>query len=147
VQSGNVVFNAAERNMGKLAGRLENAIEGRFGFRPRVVLRTAGEMKDVVANDPFAGRPDIAPGKLLVLFLAGAADPEGSARLLAIQSEPEELRLSGRELYAYYPNGIGRAKMSPALIEKALKTPATGRNWNTVTKLLAIAERLEAGRP
>jgi hypothetical protein len=40
----------------------------------------------------------------------------------------------------------GRARISPALIEKTLKAPATGRNWNTVTKLLSIAAGLEAGR-
>jgi uncharacterized protein (DUF1697 family) len=67
VQSGNVVFRAAERNLGKLADRLEEAIESRFGFRARVILRTAEEMRDVAGNNPFAARPDIAPARLLVL--------------------------------------------------------------------------------
>jgi uncharacterized protein (DUF1697 family) len=32
------------------------------------------------------------------------------------------------------------------LIEKTLKTSGTGRNWNTVTKLLEIAKTLEASQ-
>jgi hypothetical protein len=36
--------------------------------------------------------------------------------------------------------------MSWPRIEKALKTWGTGRDWNTVTKLLEIAEALEAAR-
>jgi uncharacterized protein (DUF1697 family) len=34
--------------------------------------------------------------------------------------------------------------MPRAVLEKTLKTPGTGRNWNSVTKLLEMAERLEA---
>ena len=53
------------------------------------------------------------------------------------------MRIDGRELYIYFPDGMGRSKVWPA-IEKALKKSGTGRNWNTVTKLLEMAERLEA---
>jgi len=28
-------------------------------------------------------------------------------------------------------------------MDKMLKTPGTGRNWNSVTKMLEMAERLE----
>jgi len=52
--------------------------------------------------------------------------------------------MEGREVFVYYPNGMGRSKLSAALVEKTLKTPGTGRNWNTVTKLLEMAEKLES---
>ncbi len=52
--------------------------------------------------------------------------------------------MDGRELYIYFPNGMARPKMSWAVLEKTLKTPGTGRNWNSVEKLLEMAERLEA---
>jgi len=54
------------------------------------------------------------------------------------------LHFHGRQAYIYFPDGIARPKLSWALIGKAVKTPATARNWNTVRKLLEIAERLEA---
>jgi len=38
---------------------------------------------------------------------------------------------------------MARANLQPAVIEKTLKKSGTGRNWNTVTKLLEIAEKLE----
>jgi hypothetical protein len=44
----------------------------------------------------------------------------------------------------YFPDGLARPKTSPAAVEKALKVAGTGRNWNIVTKLLALAETLEA---
>ena len=72
-------------------------------------------------------------------------DPREAMRL-EIKVDPEELRIQGHELYIYYPNGMARPKLSWALIEKTLKTPGTGRNWNTVTKLLEIADRLNAAQ-
>ena len=38
-----------------------------------------------------------------------------------------------------YPDGIGDSRVTPTLIERALGTPVTGRNWNTVLRLAAMA--------
>jgi uncharacterized protein (DUF1697 family) len=84
----------------------------------------------------------IEPGKLLVTFLAEDPGAEAWKRVLAIKTAPEELRGGGREIYIYYPNGMGRSKLSWTAVAAQLKTPGTGRNWNTVTSLLEIAESL-----
>ena len=68
VQSGNVVFRADCRDLVKLADQIEIAIERSVGFRPRVILRTAAEMREVVARNPFATRRGIEPNKLTVIF-------------------------------------------------------------------------------
>jgi uncharacterized protein (DUF1697 family) len=146
VQSGNVVFRTKERNLVPLARRIEDGIERGFGFRPGAALRTPSELRNAIAKNPYAGRQNIDPGKLLVTFLSTEPDAEARGNALAIKTFPEELRIDGREVYIYFPNGMGRPKMSWPRIEKALKTWGTGRNWNTVTKLLEIAEALEAAR-
>src|ERR1700684_1843356 len=69
VQSGNVVFRTERKELAPLAQKIEDAIESKFGFRPPVVLRTAAELREVVAKNPFAKRSGIEPGKLLVSFL------------------------------------------------------------------------------
>jgi uncharacterized protein (DUF1697 family) len=145
VQSGNVVFKTEEKGLAVLAKRIEDAIERKFGFRPGVILRSTAELRDVIARNPFAKRSGIDASKLLVTFLAAAPGPEAREEILRIKAGPEELRIGGRELYVYFPDGMGRSKVWPA-IEKALKKAGTGRNWNTVTKLLEIAEKLEASR-
>jgi uncharacterized protein (DUF1697 family) len=161
VQSGNVVFRAKEQNPAQLGKRIEDAIGRQFGFRPGVILRTASEMNDVVARNPFAGRGDVLPGKLLVIFLG--CDPDAAMREAVSALAPpdrsptarsanttrtkrtltgEELWMDGREVFIYFPDGQGRSKLVPAL-ERALKKSGTGRNWNTVTKLVEMAESLE----
>src|SRR5215469_14630058 len=146
IQSGNVVFSAMERDLlrrGGLARRIEDCIEKGYGFRPNVMLRTAAEMRQVIARNPFASRKNIDPAKLVVSFLAEAPGAEDAKRLLEIKVGPEELHVSGRELYIYFPDGQGRSKLPPVL-ERTVKIPATARNWNTVNKLLAMAEALES---
>jgi len=144
VQSGNVIFRTDERYIARLAKRIEDGIERKLGFRPDVILRTATEMREVIARNPFAKRRGIEPSKLLVTFLGSDPGAEAREKILQIKCDPEELRIEGRELYIYFPNGIGRSKLSWAGLEKTLKTPGTARNWNSVTKMLEMAESLEA---
>jgi uncharacterized protein (DUF1697 family) len=133
VQSGNVVFQARDKDLDALARGIEGAIEKSFGFRPSIVLRTLAEMRDAVERNPFAGREGIEPGKLLCVFLGG--EPAGPLKPVT-----EEVHLSRRELYIYFPDGQGKSKLSFTPLGKIAWT---GRNWNTVTKLLEMAASLE----
>jgi uncharacterized protein (DUF1697 family) len=144
LQSGNVVFQTEATDLPKLAKKIEDAIERQFAFRPAVILRTASELRDAIARNPFEKRPGIDPAKLLVAFLAADPAPEALDRLFAIECQPDELRFSGRELYIYFPNGQGRPALKWPHVDKAVKLPYTGRNWNSVTKLLEIAEGIGA---
>lgn len=142
VQSGNVVFSTVRRDLAKLADALESALEERFGFRPSVILRTPPEMKEVIDRNPFADRTGLDPAKLLVLFLASDPGEEARKKVAQMNTAPDELRMEGRELYVYFPDGMGRSKLPWASLGKMLGSVGTGRNWNTVLKLLALAERL-----
>ena len=95
VQSGNVIFSSSEKDLAKLAKRIQDAIEKTVGFRPGVVLRTAAELQAVVARNPFAKRNGIEPGKLLVNFLAADPGKQAREKALAIQIGPEEISRHG----------------------------------------------------
>jgi uncharacterized protein (DUF1697 family) len=142
VQSGNVIFRTDKACAPSLAARIENGVERAFGFRSTVILRTVPEMRNAVSRNPFAQRSGIEPARLAVIFLATDPEVEAAKALAAVKVVSEEAHVVGREVFVYYPNGMARPKLSFTVIEKTLKTPATGRNWNTVTKLLEIAERI-----
>jgi uncharacterized protein (DUF1697 family) len=143
VQSGNVVFGCGTRDLPYAAARVKKAIEQRSGFGPEVIVRTRDEMREVVAANPFAGRRDLEPATLLVTFLEKDPGKQARDKALAIKVHPEELHIVGREMYIYYPAGMGRSKLPAAAIGKALRVTGTARNWNTVTKLLEMAEAWE----
>lgn len=145
VQSGNIIFDINSRSLPKIAQKIEGAIEQELAFRPKVITRTVPEFRQVVAKNPFAGREDIHPSQFLITFLSAEPSSEAREKVLAMNTEPEELHLHGREVYMYFPNGLARPKTSPAAIERALKVSGTGRNWNIVNKLLTLAEQMETG--
>jgi len=144
VQSGNVVFRAKEKNEAQLTRKIQDAIEKKFGFRPGVILRTAEEMRKALAANPFATRPGVEPGKLLVTFLPAPPTGDVEATLASLKKFPEELRLNGRELYIYFPNGAGKSKLPWSQVEKLFNVTGTARNLNSVTKMLEMAEAMES---
>ena len=135
VQSGNVI----SRGRNVPAARIEEALEQRFGFRPAVILRTTEELRDAVARNPFEG---VDPAKLLVYFLADDPGEEAREKVRAMPKTPEEVRVDGREVYIHYPDGMARPKISMTALAKALRVTGTGRNWNTTSKLLELAEAM-----
>ena len=142
VQSGNVVFRTDEKDTALLTKRMEDAIERKFGFRAGVVLRTTAELRDLIAQSPFGKRKGLEPSKLTVTFLACDLTKETCDQVLGIKPEVEEIKLGRRELYIYFPDGMGRSKLT-AVLDRTLKKAGTVRNWNTVTKLLEMAEEMD----
>ena len=82
------------------------------------------------------------PSHLVVMLLAAKPDKDAAKRIAAAYQGVEEIRIAGEEAYVTYPNGIGKSKLTNVFLEKQLGVSGTARNWNTLTKLLAMAEAL-----
>jgi uncharacterized protein (DUF1697 family) len=133
IQSGNVVFSHRAGSLATLERNLEDALAREAGFSVPVMLRTAAEIAAVVANNPY---PNAQPKQLHVVFLAGKPSAAAVRSIDRDKYEPEEFVVAGREVYMHLPNGLGRAKLPPALAK--LQTPGTARNWQTVNKLVEL---------
>jgi uncharacterized protein (DUF1697 family) len=128
IASGNVVAERAGAES-KAKAALEDELKAYAGKPVGVIVRTAAEMAEVVANNPF---PDRSASQTVAIFLDHAPPAEA---LKDVKGQAnEEFHSSAREIYIHYPDGIGRSK---------LRIPAardgTGRNMNTVAKLAAMA--------
>ena len=141
IQSGNVVFTNDETDPAQLASQIEEAFAQKFGFRSQVIVRTASELEETIANSPFQNQPEKESNRVLVLFLTTRPESNTLEDLKKSYSGPEEMYLIGQELFVYYPDGMGRSKLTLPLIEKKLKTAGTGRNWNTVLRLKEMMQR------
>src|SRR4051794_12469517 len=138
LQSGNVLFSTTRKDPARL---IEKALE----LDVKVIVRTIDELRAVIAKNPFEGERN--PSLLQVMFLDDAPSKSAQAALLAAHAGPEEIHFLGRELFLYYPNGSGRSKLTNALIERKLGVRGSARNWNTVTKLLTLADGARASCP
>jgi uncharacterized protein (DUF1697 family) len=99
------------------------------------MVRTAAQWSAIVAANPFREVAVQDPGRLVLMAMKDAPTRAQLDSLLSAHGGPEVIRTDGRQLYLHYVNGIGRSKLTNALIEKHLATRATGRNWNTVRRI------------
>jgi uncharacterized protein (DUF1697 family) len=137
VQSGNIVLTS-RLSPRRLERDLQKQIADGLGVDTPVVVRTRDELADVIARDPLGNVVD-NPKLYQVTFLAEEPSPELAQELTEADVAPERLVLDGRELYTWHPGGIQKSKVDRLRTMKRLPT-GTARNWNTVTKLLELAD-------
>ena len=140
IQSENVVFTSDDADVVRLRRHIEDGFENKFGFHVEVFVRTSAELREIIENNPFQGQPGKESKWVVVMLLAARPDATAQEDLLKTYAGPEELFFTGKEVYIYYPNGIGRSKLSNSLMEKKLKTVGTARNLNTILQLQKLLQ-------
>jgi uncharacterized protein (DUF1697 family) len=138
LQSGNVVLTSS-LSASRLESELEKQLATKLGLEIQVLVRTRNQLADVIKRNPLAKVAD-NPSRYMVSFLSARPSAKVVRELARVDVAPEQIVVSGREIYAWYPNGFQRAKLGKVLSEQRLGVTATARNWNTVTKLLEIAD-------
>jgi uncharacterized protein (DUF1697 family) len=138
IQSGNVVFQSPTVPS---PGAIETAIGERFGLDIAVVIRSHRELTACVTANPFTG---VDLKRLYVVFLAARPDVAAVDRLDPDRSPPDELAVTGSDVYLHLPNGAGRTKLTLDWLERKLATTGTARNWNTVNALVDLTSPTRA---
>ncbi len=136
VQSGNVVLES-EREPAEVVDSVSRVLLERFGLDIQVVVRTADELVEVVARNPFDEEAAINPKALQVTFRGDVVQPDVITALQERAVPSEKVAAIGREIYSWHPDGIARSKLAVAITPR--NTVATARNWKTVTTLLEMA--------
>ncbi len=146
LNSGNVVFEAAEEEPAALRIAIEQRLDASFGRAIAVLVRSADEIQALLDAEPFAGIEVTPDTRLYVTFLGDRetertqtlsipyASPEGDARILSAANGAvcSVITLSPQR---------GTVDLM-AFLEDAFGKNVTTRNWNTVLK---VAKRLGAG--
>jgi uncharacterized protein (DUF1697 family) len=134
IQSGNVVFEASGKPAA-LETALEKALARAFGFAPAVIVRSAPQVKALAAANPFHEASEAEPNRVLI-GLSKARPKAGAAEAIAAKAAAGETVIeAGGALWFHYPKGAGTSKLTPALIDRAVGSPLTARNWRTMLKL------------
>src|SRR5262245_56897734 len=130
IASGNVIFSS-RKSENQVKAALVASLEEYAGKKVVVLVRTAAEMAEVSASNPF---PD-APAKWTVAIFLDVPPPRDTLDQVAGRKD-ERIVLGEREIYVHYGEGMGKSK---------LRIPAakagTARNMNTVAKLAELAAK------
>ncbi len=132
IASGNVVFESA-RTEKAIKAALEAALAKYAGKPVGVLVRTAAELRNVLASNPF---PKAPANRTMAIFLDG---PPPEDTLSAVTGAAgEEVRLGEREIYVNY----GDVNMARSKLKIPAAKVGTARNMNTVAKLVSLAANL-----
>lgn len=131
IASGNVVFRSTLDEKA-IRSALETRLREHMGKPVQALIRSATEMADVLARNPFSQEPG---NRVAVLFTDAQLSSE--AILKVPGQKTEQIALGKREVFIFYPDGMGTSRLRlPA--EKT----GTARNINTVAKLAGMAAAL-----
>jgi len=136
LQSGNAVVTTNEK-AATLAARVERGLVEHCGVTTGVIVRSADELADVVARNPFPEAAAEKPAWLHVAFLTTKPDAGWLNPLVEDAYLPDEFRVDGREVFMRFAAGAGRSKMATTLL-RGLGAGVTARNWNTVVALARL---------
>jgi uncharacterized protein (DUF1697 family) len=131
IASGNVVFKSGKPEAA-IKAALEKRLETYAGKPVGVLVRSAAEMAQISADNPF---PKLAPNRTVALFLHRA--PPADALEGVRGQKDEKICLGRRVIYVHYGDGMGSSK----LVIPAAKA-GTARNMNTVATLAKMAAEL-----
>jgi uncharacterized protein (DUF1697 family) len=138
--SGNIVFECSARSSSALETLLEKTLAKELKVETPVIIRSAAEWRGVIDANPFPAEAKKDPGHLLVMPLKGKPSADRVAELAKAIPGREKVKASGRELYLYYPDGVGKSRFTGAIIDRKIGLAGTARNWNTALKLMALLE-------
>lgn len=137
IQSGNIICDyEAERH--DVQAKIATLIEQQFGFMPKIMVRTIDEIQSSLVQNPFPQA--LENGKTLhILYMDEEPTNMDWERLAALRKPTESYQLIDNCFYLYTPDGFGTSKLAEK-IESILKVKTTGRNLNTIRKLIDLTK-------
>lgn len=139
LNSGNAVVSATRTSPERVATRVQRALADRHGLEVGCVARSGDQLRATIAGLPWPERAT-AGAKLLAHFLSADPDPALLEAHDPRSLDPGRIALGERVMYQWCPDGVLAAPPASAWLEKHTGVVATGRNWNTVTKLAAMLD-------
>ena len=133
IQSGNVI---ASTNLGQssIESLVHDVIKDRFGGDIKVLVRSAPYFKEVMENNPFQGAD---PSKLYFTLLSSRPDDALLKAFHTLAHAPDQVQVVGDMAYVLCATKYSDLKANNNFIERKLQVPATTRNFNTISKLIA----------
>ena len=140
INSGNVVFKAGRSATSELSRSIEARMQAEFGFSVLVISRTAQELGRAIQGNPFVKESRSDPAKVFIGFMAQTPKADAVEKLRARATKAERVHGCDKEIYAYYMDGMGKARLlTHGVLERVLGVATTMRNWNTVSRLYEMA--------
>ncbi|CAB3631224.1 DUF1697 domain-containing protein [Achromobacter pestifer] len=135
IQSGNVIAST-DLAPSSVDDLVHHVIKEQFGGDIKVLTRLPSYFADVMKNNPFKGED---PSKLYFTLLESSPDDALLRSFHALGHAPDQVRVVGDMAYVRCATKYSDLKANNNFIERKLRLVATTRNFNTVSKLIALS--------
>lgn len=146
IQSGNLVF-VSDGSRAALEEDLERALARHFGFSVEVIVRGGAAWRRYVAGTPFPDAQAARPQHVLLGLSKRPPSPEAAERLRAYCKAGERVEIAGDAIWIDFAAGVGKSKLSPAVLDRAVGSTVTARNWTTVQALATLLKTIRTPSP
>ena len=120
-----------------LVAGIEGAIADRLGLEIRVLVRTPDQLARVLESNPLKSA-ESDPKRLVITLLDVAPTADRVAAFDITAFGADVIAIVDRAVYTWYRDGIGASRLGITTIEKRLGVTGTGRNWDTLTRMLEL---------
>ncbi|MBI5548560.1 MAG: DUF1697 domain-containing protein [Deltaproteobacteria bacterium] len=139
LQSGNLLFSALRGDPLRHAKALSARIASDFEHEVAVLVLSAAKLDQIAGAHPLWPEQG-GDAKLFHATFLFEPVSESVFKALSLPAGPGEAAvLSDQTIFLHCPHGYGRTKLNNSYFERALKVPATTRNWRTVLALNELA--------
>jgi len=132
--SGNLIFDAEERDAAVLEAELETAFAKRFGKAVPIIVRDAARLRNLAAANPF---PDVDDPKTISVRVMRAPCPESLPDDLTPYIRDERIALVDGDLFIHFPGRPSETRLLSAFGTRRFAALGTFR---TLAMLRKIAE-------
>lgn len=136
IASGNALVDT-DLTAKEAENRIHALIKKHIGPDLVVVARTGSQLQKVLNENPFKRGHDMSR-----VFFVSFYEPPSAQKvndLLQQDFSPEKLVITKTAANLYIPGSAARSRLSNNFLEKKLGISATTRNFNTLTKLIAMS--------
>ena len=137
IQSGNVIFDTTSNDRTNLAAAIKKQIEETFGHDVPVILCTATELKNVLAEIPFESKDG---WKRYITFLSDQPSAAEQERMESQSSAIETFRVGNKVVYIHVDKQTNKRPTFFNSFIQSLQMDATNRNIRSCKKILALAQ-------
>lgn len=134
IQSGNLVFTASGANLA-LETALEVAIDDQFGLQVPVIVRPEVDWATYTRTNPFGKASATEPNRVMLCLSKQRPRKPAIAELRERAAEGESMEQVGDALWFHFPAGVGKTKLTTAVLDRVVGSKVTLRNCRTVLRL------------
>jgi uncharacterized protein (DUF1697 family) len=138
IQSGNVIFTTSA-SATVAESQLEQAVARHFSLQIVVVVRSVADWSLYLKGNPFLKEVRTEPDRVMLALARKSPSALAPAALRERAANGERVVQFRDALWFHFPGGVGRTKLSPAVLDRLVGSPVTMRNWRTVKKLDELA--------